>query len=751
VRRWAHEASSLAFSPDGKLLASGNCSARVILWDPATGKAVRPCKGNLSSIHDLTFSPDGRTLFAGSAGGEVYFWDTATGNQLAVLPGHEEHAYAVAVSPDGRTLASVGGDKTVRLWDIGARKEIRTLFEGNVKILSIAFSPDGKTLAWGDDAGTVRLWDLRAGQESTRLAIPARPVDRVAFRPDGKSLAAAARGGICLWDLATGKETRRLPLLREGLAACIAFSPDGRAMAAADGGHTVRVWDLATGAALFRGGHEGAVTAVAFTENGKHIWSGSEDWSALGIRQGDSTLREWTVPAGRQEHWLRADAEGEVWCAFSPGARVLAAGGSVSPHGAGVVQLWDGLTRKELRRFKEVMFTRGGAVSRDGGVAAYWVFRWSEEGGGLVRLQDLRKGSVRAIRKEGQTSGKPLLSLSPDGRELAEVAGDPPEIRVWDVATARQVRRFQVPEAEDVCSLAFSPDGRELMIGARRGERGMVGIWEISTGRWRCQVRRSLVDMDVTAFVAWSADGRTIACGSGEAGVSVWEAATGGLRCSCRGHAGKVLCAAFSAGGEFLATGGTDCTVLLWDLTGHAKGTDVRGPKHSLPDVRTLWRQLASADAGEAYRALQDLVAAPRQAVSWLREHLQRVSPVTEKDLARLIAQLGDDEFAVREKATTQIEALGELATPTLRRALAVTISKEARRRIEQLLDRQQAGGLTREQLRSLRALEVLEHIGSREARLALEGIAEGAPEARLTQEARASVQRLAARLAQTP
>ena len=163
-------------------------------------------------------------------------------------------------------------------------------------------------------------------------------------------------------------------------------------------------------------------------------------------------------------------------------------------------------------------------------------------------------------------------------------------------------------------------------------------------------------------------------------------------------------------------------------------------------ELNTLWDELGNEDASKAYRALCTLVAAPKQSLPFLQQHLRSIPPVDHQRIGRLILDLDSDRFPVREKATQELNRFGELAGPALRNARAAKASAEARQRLEQLLTKREKNALSPEQLQVLRAIEVLEHIASDEARQVLAGLASGAPEARLTQEAKASLERLAKR-----
>ncbi|MFC4013297.1 protein kinase [Nonomuraea purpurea] len=180
---------SVAFSPDGKTLASAS-NELILVWDVATGRKILTLK-DLSAIKQLAFSPDGRTI-ATASGEAVVLRDAATGSSTAVLHGHANQVNAVAFSPDGKTLASAGHDKTVRLWDLATRRTTATLTDHSGTVNVLAFSPDGTTLASGSSDKTVRLWDVSSGRSTATVTGHSDAVNGVAFSPDGKTLATPA-------------------------------------------------------------------------------------------------------------------------------------------------------------------------------------------------------------------------------------------------------------------------------------------------------------------------------------------------------------------------------------------------------------------------------------------------------------------------------------------------------------------------------------------------------------------------------
>jgi eukaryotic-like serine/threonine-protein kinase len=279
----ADEAWSLAFSPDGSILASGSDDTdkpeTIKLWDVATGRMVRGWYAGAGTVAALTFDPRGQFLASAHLNkpGEVRLWDPATGQLLAALSGHIDFVRAVAFNPDGTILASAGSDRTIRLWNVAARKCIRVLNGHTNNVRQVAFSPDGAMLVSGSNDFTVRLWNVATGALTHTLkAID--DVAAVAFAPDGKSLAAADENGmLSVWDARTGERTHSMAFEKDFLLS-LAYSPDGRSIAVAGKTRTIRLWDPVTGQELLTlEGHKGQVNGLAFSPDGSVLASCSHD------------------------------------------------------------------------------------------------------------------------------------------------------------------------------------------------------------------------------------------------------------------------------------------------------------------------------------------------------------------------------------------------------------------------------------------------------------------------------------------
>ncbi|KAA6408308.1 MAG: hypothetical protein FRX48_08050 [Lasallia pustulata] len=346
--------NAVAFSPDGKQLASGSGDMTVRIWDAATGATLQTLEGHSDWVSAVAFSPDGKQLASGSSDKTVRIWDAATGATLQTLEGHSDVVNAVAFSPDGKQLASGSVDMTVQIWDTATGATLQTLEDHSVGVQAVAFSPNGKQLVSGSEDMTVRIWDAATGATLQTLEGHSGWVQAVAFSPDGKQLASGSEDKtVRIWDAATGATLQTLEG-HSGWVQAVAFSPDGKQLASGSDDKTVRIWDAATGATLQTlEGHSDGVQAVAFSPNGKQLASGSDD----------KTVRIWDAATGATLQTLEGHSGWVQAVAFSPDGKQLASGSEDK-----TVRIWDAATGATLQTFEASTVITRLSYSNDGSI-----------------------------------------------------------------------------------------------------------------------------------------------------------------------------------------------------------------------------------------------------------------------------------------------------------------------------------------------------------------------------------------------
>ncbi|KAF9884070.1 hypothetical protein FE257_002300 [Aspergillus nanangensis] len=281
--------NSVAFRPDGKMLASASHDKTIRLWDSITGRCLQTLEGHSNSVSSVVFRPDGKIL-ASVSDKTIQLWDSVTGRCLQTLEGHSDWVRSIAFRPDGKILASASGDMTVRLWDCISGRCLQTLEGHNNWVMPVVFRPDSKILASASEDKTIRLWDSITGRCLQTLEGHSDWVSSVVFRPDGKMLASASHDKtIRLWDPVTGRCLQTL----EGHSywvLSVVFRPDGKILASASGDKTIRLWDSVSGRCLqILEGHSDWVSSVVFRPDGKMLASASHD----------KTIRLWDPITGR--------------------------------------------------------------------------------------------------------------------------------------------------------------------------------------------------------------------------------------------------------------------------------------------------------------------------------------------------------------------------------------------------------------------------------------------------------------------
>jgi hypothetical protein len=474
-----------------------------------------------------------------------------------------------------------------------------------------------------------------------------------------------------------------------------------------------------TDGALARGQRAGGVAsgvsfAIAISPDGKYV----------AVPGQDGILRLWEIGAKKDARTLPGTGVSAWSVAFSPDAKCVAA--SLADN---TVRIWDVATGKETHQLK-------------GHGSTVWFVTFTPDGKSLasggedltIRLWDLTSGK-EVTRIGDNPAGVWPLAFSPDGKTLAAGYSNGALI-LWDTASGKKVRQLST-RASGVWPLVYSPDGRTLAAGAYNATD--VYLLDVGTGR----VRHLQLAQNLGWSLAFSPDGRTLLSGGGDRIIHSWEVATGRERARYVGHQNPVYAIALGMAGRMAASIDSQGSIMTWDVPGLPKLVNL-----AARDLDSLWGDLKDSDAEKAYRAIWTLTTGPKLAIPYLRERLQpkKVAAPDAREIDRLIADLDHDRFLTRRNATIALEKLGKLAEKALRKAAPKARTPEMRMRIELLLSKLDAEGLTADQVQAFRALEVLELLGTAEARKALEELAKQDTDDWLRNEAKASRVRIGRR-----
>ncbi|MFS0519401.1 NB-ARC domain-containing protein [Nostoc sp. UIC 10607] len=560
---------SLAFSPNGEILASGSNDQTVRLWNVHTGQCLKTLRGHTSWVQSLAFSPDGEILASGSKDQTIKLWRVHTGECLRTLSGHSNRVIFTAFTSNGETLVSGGEDQTVRVWDVNTGSCLQVLKIPINWVLSITLSPDGQTLATGSDRTTVKLWDLLSGECINTLPDYDAHVWAVAFSPDGKTLVTGSEDTtVKIWDVLTGKclqtlsedsdlstgnlsasriwlvtvnadgqtllsvnENQTIKLWDIGTGKClrtvngyinwilsVAFSPDGQMLACSSQDQRVRLWDVKTGQCVQTLlGHNNLISSVTFASKslddynaGRSIKSSEDigqqpESQILATSSDDTTIKLWDVNTGKCFQTLWGHENWVHSISFSPDIQILASGSRDQ-----TVKLWDWHTG-------ECLYTLLGHI-----------------------------GEVKTI------------TFSPCGKFLASGSYDK-TIKLWDVSTGTCLQTFS-GHSDWVLSVMFTQ--KADILASASGDQ-TIKLWDINTGQCLQTLKGHTYRVRTIAF---SPDGKILASGSDDQTVKLWDINTGLVIKILQGHHKAVRSIAFSPNSPVLVSSSEDETMKLWDI-----------------------------------------------------------------------------------------------------------------------------------------------------------------------------------------
>ncbi len=772
-------------------------AARVMVFDTGTGKEITTV--NISDVFDnvdwgsylatylaqLSLTEDGKQLLVRADVGiwkrrtSILLLDTKTGKRIHEMAPPQDWFFAHACfSHNGKHILALEQESGVRparirVLDLQGAEMRTVVLPAGVSFFNFEPLPDGKTLlATKLEEGVASLYDFSTGKELRRMH--SFSGKKGSLSRDGRHVFTPETDKVQMWDAETGVKLQHFD--KPGMTDnarwySLAVSPDGKRLAVS-GDRTFKTFDVVTGKQL-TGTIEGSgILGLRFTPDGQdllvrnrrfdlqqwHVKTATQvrtfEPSPVGVNQdlprllyfssgipafsGDgklvammetSRIEEmetskvvglWEAATGKFKNALGGD---HVSCfAFAPKKSILAIGDE-----DGTLTLWDPATRKSVRKWKWVEFTgdedwmRCMAFSPDGKTLAACMSVQSQ-GTTPHRDQNTHTSQVWIVQWETETGKERSRVQCSFGKSII------PNRESWEYTNWRWQHL--------ALSISFSPDGQKVVLNSWSA----VHVLDAFTGKHLVSHSGWMMFGRTAVF---SRDGKFLFFGSLDGSVRVMDIATGRVIREVPAHEARVDALALSPDGKLLASGSADSTVLLWDVAALAEPAAAVNGIADPKNMQKLWNDLADIDAVKAFAAMNALASAAADAAPFFKACLKAVPPVDPMIIEKLLDDLNSEKFAVRDKATKELEKLGDLAGPKLAERLAAQPPLEVRQRIERLLGKLADAVLPVETLQTLRAIEVLERIRTAPAREVLAALAKGAPGHRITEEARDAVERV--------
>ncbi|MDZ8050380.1 MAG: pentapeptide repeat-containing protein [Aulosira sp. ZfuVER01] len=529
---------SIAFSPDGQTIASGNANCEIHLWQLAEQQRLLTLQGHTNWVRAIAFSPDGQILASGSDDSTVKIWQLKSGRCLQTLSEHTDSVISVHFSPDGSMLASASSDLTIRIWQLSEGRCLKILYGHSAGVICVNFSPDGKRLASGSFDNLMKIWDVETGECLYTITDHDNWVRATRFSPNGELLVSASCDTtVKIWST----ENYQCLGTLQGHTGWIwdaTWSKDNRLIASCGADQTIRIWDVETSTCLHTlKGHSHQIWGVAFSPDNQTLASASEDQS----------IRLWQVSNGKCNASIHGYTNWVKAVTFSPNAQML-----VSGHRDNTLRIWDRKSGECLHEFR--------AYSQGLPAVAFHPYLEIVAGGSqdaTIKLWDLNSGEC-SHTFIGHTDEVWSLAFSPDGKLLASSSFDH-TIKIWDLNLG-ECRLTLHGHTDRVAAVAFSPLGEILASGS---DDCTIRLWDVQENRCINVLKGHSGRVGAIAF---SPDGSLLASPSLDQTVKIWDVATGECLQTLKGHSSWVMAVSFSPDAHKIASASCDQTVKIWDI-----------------------------------------------------------------------------------------------------------------------------------------------------------------------------------------